>query len=914
MKLRRALVLAAIILAAALIRFWHIDAQSLWFDEGIAWHVATQPDLASAVVADPTNPPLYFLLLFISVRFTGDSEVAMRWLSVMIGLLAVPLSYQLARRLFNPTAGVLAALLVACSPPLWWASQEIRMYGLMVALGLVAALAWHRLLERDSRRAWLALWAAELGLLYSHSTGPVFALWLNAVTLLAWLARRNVQRPNGRTWLAGQVGIAVLWSPWLIARFVLLPSANQTVVSPPPLTPELLGQIWQWQWAGSWNLVGQVPDLIAIAMVAFVLWLPALDWRKSATRWLILHALILIAGVLAGLTFVGINLHGRYLVAAVPFTLVALAGGLARWMLRAQDRVADPKGGAFKTLTGSVPKAPPLGSPTRRSPASLLTGAALILFVAISAAGIAIAGTNPAYQHDDVRGMVNRFAGMLSAGDTVVAVSYVDRYDLAYYWPRFAVKAKRLTLPETVNFAQAVAQLPRSGQVVLDQWYAQRGDYRGMMNCLLSHGLALPAEEWQTYGLGYDRYPAAPASAPRMQSFSARTSAGSVSAVGDWSGFAAESSVCMPVQITLQQPTQMPLKAALVVKNNLGWEIARSDAVFARDDQKTSDQISAGEVLTAFPILELPYGAPSGRYSIALRLYDETDLSGYDVLDAGNAPAGKDVAVGDWHTVGANWKPREEPTSVSDTSADGPHLISRSSDVLGVANDPIHNGSRIRLTLLWQGSGALPTLTLASRSGSWQVAVPPGAYDPSALVRLEWREFSIPLDATDSMAELKLPNGEVIADFLVRSIPAEFVEPAYSTPISATLPGVGSLVGYSLAGNLQSIDRSVPLSITLVWRAEATPQTSYTVFVQVLNADGKLIAQSDAPPAQGARPTTGWRPGEYIIDTHQVAFKADATPGPTRLIVGLYDANTGQRVLTSTGSDAISLPTLLDIR
>ncbi|GIV84396.1 MAG: hypothetical protein KatS3mg052_1403 [Candidatus Roseilinea sp.] len=258
---RRALLLSALVLCAALLRFWRINAQSLWFDEGIAWHVATRPDLLAAIAADPTNPPLYFLLLYASVRLAGDSEFAMRWLSVMIGLLAVPLSYQFARWLFNPATGVLAALLVACSPPLWWASQEIRMYGLMVVLALIAALAWHRLLGRESRQAWLAVWLAELGLLYSHSTGPIFALWLNAATLLAWLTRRNLRQPRWRTWLAGQIVVGLLWSPWFIARFVLLPAANQVVVSSPAFTPELLGRIWQSVWAGSWSMVGRSSEL-----------------------------------------------------------------------------------------------------------------------------------------------------------------------------------------------------------------------------------------------------------------------------------------------------------------------------------------------------------------------------------------------------------------------------------------------------------------------------------------------------------------------------------------------------------------------------------------------------------------------------------------------------------------------------
>ena len=46
---------------------------------------------------------------------------------------------------------------------------------------------------------------AELAALYSHNTGPVIVLWLNAAMLLAWLPYRSVKRPDWRYWLAGQL-------------------------------------------------------------------------------------------------------------------------------------------------------------------------------------------------------------------------------------------------------------------------------------------------------------------------------------------------------------------------------------------------------------------------------------------------------------------------------------------------------------------------------------------------------------------------------------------------------------------------------------------------------------------------------------------------------------------------------------
>ncbi len=889
MNLRRALFLSALVLLAALLRFWRIDAQSLWFDEGIAWHAATQPDLAAAIAADPTNPPLYFLLLYAGVRLGSDTEFTMRWLSVMIGLLAVPLTWQLARRLFTPVAGALAALLVACSPPLWWASQEIRMYGLMVVLTLVAALAWHRLIERESRQAWLGLWVAELGLLYSHSTGPIFALWLNAVTLPAWLFRR---RPRWQTWLAGQIVVGLLWSPWLVARFVLLPAANQTVISPPALTPELLGQIWQLVWAGAWSMVGQSAELTAGSAIAFVIALIILDWRKRATGWLALHALLIVAGVLAGLAFVGINLHGRYLVAAVPFVLVALAGGLAH-------------------------QATQTDNPARRRVARVITGGALLVFVAQSALGIGLAAFNPAYQHDDVRGMVRYYADTLTADDTVIARSYVDRYELAYYWPRLGAQARLLALAETAEWNDVAGRLPQSGKVAENFWFAQRGDYRRMLSCMLGHGGVRAPAYFETFGLGNNLHDQAPAQLPITRPLSGHFQPAQITAIGTPPAFTAERAACLPVEIVLDQRTIMPLKVALIARNDLGWEIVRADAVFARADQRASDAANPGDALAAYPLLRLPYGAPPGVYPLIIRLYDESNMSGYDVLGPTGAPAGKDLEIGAWIAQpGADWSSAAPPAH---DAAHTPIVITAQQTLLRHDADapratPLRNGDRIRLALLWQSEAPLPPLTLSDAAAGWRVDVPARVNGTGVI--LDWREARIPASAPDGTAELRLPDGRVLARYPIAALPVEFVEPAYATPVSATLPGIGSLIGYTLAGDPQTIDRSAPLSITLVWQAHATPDTSYTVFVQVLDAQGRLIAQSDALPAQGARPTTGWRPGEYIIDTHALAFKPGAAPGPARMIAGMYNAVTGQRAPldNDSGDAAISLPTPLTLK
>jgi hypothetical protein len=101
---------------------------------------------------------------------------------------------------------------------------------------------------------------------------------------------------------------------------------------------------------------------------------------------------------------------------------------------------------------------------------------------------------------------------------------------------------------------------------------------------------------------------------------------------------------------------------------------------------------------------------------------------------------------------------------------------------------------------------------------------------------------------------------------------------------------VATLAGYAAQAN------DGRLEVTLVWQATGTPEVGYTAFVHLQGSDGRIWAQSDAVPAGWTRPTTGWLPGEYVTDQHSLALPADLPPGAYRLLAGLYDARSGNRV------------------
>ena len=103
-----------------------------------------------------------------------------------------------------------------------------------------------------------------------------------------------------------------------------------------------------------------------------------------------------------------------------------------------------------------------------------------------------------------------------------------------------------------------------------------------------------------------------------------------------------------------------------------------------------------------------------------------------------------------------------------------------------------------------------------------------------------------------------------------------------------------SLVGYDL--DRRDVAPGGELLLTLYWEARAAPSQRYKVFVHVVGDDGTGVAQHDSEPQSGASPTSDWVPGQVIADQHPLRVSPDAAPGAYRIIVGLYDGETGDRL------------------
>jgi mannosyltransferase len=185
-------IMGGLVVVAAVIRIIVINNQSFWWDEALTAYEVRLPfgAMINTVLHVETTPPLYFVLVWIWAHLFGASEVALRSVSTLAGIVLVPIAYLCARELVSRWAGVVAAAFVALNPFMIWYSQEARAYMLLAAL-TGASFLWFIRARRDPSPRSLAWWAIWSSLAVMTHFFAGFAVAPEALWLL-WIVRTRL--------------------------------------------------------------------------------------------------------------------------------------------------------------------------------------------------------------------------------------------------------------------------------------------------------------------------------------------------------------------------------------------------------------------------------------------------------------------------------------------------------------------------------------------------------------------------------------------------------------------------------------------------------------------------------------------------------------------------------------------------
>ena len=185
--------LALIVFAGLALRLYRLDEQSVWYDEYISIVHVDKPDVGSYLDAQKAANwnlvPVYYALQYWWANHVTGSVIGVRILSILFGILAIPMLYLLGVELYDRRAGLAAALCLSLSYIHIYQAQEIRNYSLTMLAGLLSGFTFVKVLHERGRFWWPLHWAANLLLVWTHLFGA-FLLLAEGLMLIATRARR----------------------------------------------------------------------------------------------------------------------------------------------------------------------------------------------------------------------------------------------------------------------------------------------------------------------------------------------------------------------------------------------------------------------------------------------------------------------------------------------------------------------------------------------------------------------------------------------------------------------------------------------------------------------------------------------------------------------------------------------------
>jgi mannosyltransferase len=328
-----AVVVAAVIAIGIVFRF--VIKSDLWLDEALAVNVAHLPvRQIGPWLRHDGAPPLYYYLLHGWIKVFGTSDLAVRSLSGLFGVAALPLAWMCGKRTGGRTMAWIVVVVLAANPYAMIYATSVRMYSMQIFLVFAGILLVRRAFD-DPSLARLVPVAVLASILVYTQYWNFYLIAAVVLFLLGTLRFAPEHRAAAsRLLIAVAVGVAT-FAPWL-PNFLYQAKHTGTPWGKPALPPTTISLTFQDFSGGSQN-EGWVLLYLGIVLLFLGAFGAAKDsWHidvdlhgQRVIRW---EAAIGAAALVIGTTMAFIArsaFQSRYSSIMFPLFILVLAYGVA---------------------------------------------------------------------------------------------------------------------------------------------------------------------------------------------------------------------------------------------------------------------------------------------------------------------------------------------------------------------------------------------------------------------------------------------------------------------------------------------------------------------------------------------------------------------------------------------------------
>lgn len=221
----------SIIAISIFLRFFLLDTQSFWYDEGLSLiltdKTSIQENFSVLLSRSGGNKyqSLYFIILFYWRSFFGDTEFAIRSLSALLGVGSVITIFFTTLRIYGKHHAIWSSLILGLSSFGVYYSQEARPYSLLIFLASLQLYFFSQVFKQDDGKLiWRLLFALVTAI------GTWGSILLVPFTVAICLSHVIVDRKL-RPWLEWWLPAVVLSAP-----IILIYLSSPAVADPTQLT------------------------------------------------------------------------------------------------------------------------------------------------------------------------------------------------------------------------------------------------------------------------------------------------------------------------------------------------------------------------------------------------------------------------------------------------------------------------------------------------------------------------------------------------------------------------------------------------------------------------------------------------------------------------------------------------------